>query len=229
MTLRATESFNEPGGTSSLRSGQQSSTDTDMDQPANGEIMQEQQYRASAYSLIAALLHSPPDQDLLNHLASLSGASDQGGNQLVLSMSALGLSAGMHTPSSIEDEYNALFIGLGKGEVVPYASWYLTGFLMEKPLSDLRADLVRLGYQRNEEVKEPEDHAAALCEVMSMMIIEGDPLDMQREFFQAHIECWMDRFMNDLTTAGSAVFYKALGRFAAAFLAFEKEYFSMQV
>ena len=72
------------------------------------------------------------------------------GDDLLLAMSSLALSADLHTPDSIDDEFHELFIGLGKGEVVPYGSLYLTGFLMEKPLSDLRDDLARLGYERND-------------------------------------------------------------------------------
>ena len=146
----------------------------------------------------------------------------------MVSMSMLGLSAKIVTPAAIEDEYQDLFIGLGKGEVVPYGSWYLTGFLMEKPLSDLRDDLNRLGFERNESVLEPEDHAAALCEVVSLMITENTDLAVQNDFFQTHMASWMGRFFKDLTDARSAIFYKALGRFGSAFIAFESDYFSMQ-
>ncbi len=192
------------------------------------EIDEEQHYRASAYALIAAILRTSPDQEMLDRLASLPQQESPEGDDLLLTMSALALSAKHHAPSSIEDEFHNLFIGLGKGEVVPYGSWYLTGFLMEKPLSDLRDDLARLGYQRNESVVEPEDHAAALFEVISLMITEGSDLSVQKDFFQSHMLNWMDRFFTDLSEAKSAVFYKAVGRFGAAFIAFENEYFSMQ-
>ncbi|MCH8177467.1 MAG: molecular chaperone TorD family protein, partial [Proteobacteria bacterium] len=107
-------------------------------------------------------------------------------------------------------------------------SWYLTGFMMEKPLSDLRDDLARLGYERSESVAEPEDHAAALCEVVSMMISEGTELSIQMNFYQSHMATWMGRFFEDLCDTKSSVFYKAVGRFGSAFMAFENEYFSMQ-
>ncbi len=189
----------------------------------------EQQYRASAYGLIAALLRSPPAQPLLDQVGSLKDSVSPEGDDLMLAMSALGLSAGMHSPRAIEEEFHELFIGLGKGEVVPYASWYLTGFLMEKPLSDLREDLAILGYQRDEDVAEPEDHAAALCEVMSLLITERRGLEQQRVFFETHLATWIERFLDDLAQAQSAVFYRTLGRFAAAFVALEREYLAMQV
>lgn len=192
------------------------------------QLDEEQSHRAAVYSLLAALLRQSPSQELLAHLSSLPEQGKTEEDDLLISMSMLGLSAGMHTPESIEEEYHDLFIGLGKGEVVPYASWYLTGFLMEKPLSELRDDLVRLGFERNSETTEPEDHAAALFEVFSLLITDGSELEVQNQFFQSHINNWIESFFNDLSEAQSAVFYKAVGRFGKAFIAFEKQYFSMQ-
>ena len=192
------------------------------------ELDEEQQYRAAAYALIGALLRRSPDQAMLQHLCALPEDDAMEGDDLLLSMSMLGLSARVHTPEDLEEEYHNLFIGLGKGEVVPYASWYLTGFLMEQPLSELRNDLKLLGYERSGETTEPEDHAAALCEVISLLISEGNDIDTQKHFFQRHIVNWIEPFFNDLSEARSAVFYKAVGRFGKAFIAFENDYFSMQ-
>ena len=202
--------------------------DVFFDAPGKEAHDEEQIYRASAYGLIAALLRSAPDQDMLERLTGLSPGVVPEGDELLLAMSTLALSAKLHTTASIDDEYHDLFIGLGKGEVVPYGSWYLTGFMMEKPLSDLRDDLARLGYVRNTSVVEPEDHVAALCEVISLMITEGVDLSTQRNFSQSHMTEWMGRFFADLSEAKSAIFYKSVGRFGAAFMAFENEYFSMQ-
>lgn len=192
------------------------------------DIDEEQRYRASAYGLLAGLLRSPPDQNLLNQISELGNAGEEEGDDLMLAMSTLALSAQNHTPDVIEEEFHNLFIGLGKGEVVPYGSWYLTGFLMEKPLSDLRDDLVNLGFERSENVVEPEDHVAALCEVISIMISDASDLSMQNQFFQTHMVSWLDRFFDDLSQASSAVFYRAVARFGAAFIALENQYLSMQ-
>jgi TorA maturation chaperone TorD len=214
---------------------QKSSVEVRFDPPASVNhsstdkpIDEEQQYRASAYALIAALLRAVPDQQMLDRLDGLPQETAADGDDLLLAMSTLALSAKIHTPSSIEDEFHNLFIGLGKGEVVPYGSWYLTGFMMEKPLSDLREDLAKLGYERNASIVEPEDHVAALCEVISLMIAEGTEISEQNKFFQSHLVNWVDQFFKDLIKAKSAVFYKAVGRFGAAFIALETEYFSMQ-
>ena len=63
-----------------------------------------------------------------------------------------------------------LTLEIGRGELVPFASYYRTGFLNEKPLAKLRGDMARLGIARAESVKEPEDHIAALCEMMAGLI-----------------------------------------------------------
>jgi TorA maturation chaperone TorD len=197
--------------------------------PEQSQLAIEQQYRSSTYSLLAALLRAAPDQNLLNILSEL--ASENGNSEddaIFLSMTALSLSARMLSPDSIEDEYHQLLIGLGRGEVVPYGSWYLTGFLMEQPLSDLRDDLVILGFERNDNICEPEDHVAALCEVFSLLISEGSDIDQQYAFFKTHMAPWIGHFFDDLRDAKSAVFYKSVGRFGSAFIAFESEYFSMQ-
>ncbi len=191
-------------------------------------IEQEQRYRASAYALLAALLRTPPDQAMLEHLTGLSEGGESDGDELMLAMSDLALSATHHNTTAIEEEFHDLFIGLGKGEVAPYASWYLTGYLMEQPLSDLRTDLARLGFTRSEDVAEPEDHAAALCEVVAIMIGDAVDLAVQREFFQNHMASWLERFFEDLNSANSAVFYRAAARFGAAFVRLEKQYLSMQ-
>lgn len=191
-------------------------------------VDQEQVYRAAAYSLLAALLRSVPDQAIIDHIRNLSDFPEQG-DDLSISMHMLGLAAKSCNEVSIDDEYHNLFIGLGRGELVPYGSWYLTGFLMEKPLGLLRRDLSTLGFERSSETHEPEDHVAALCEVMSLIIDEGREYDEQRLFFETHMGPWMGEFFNDLSQAKSAVFYRAVGRFGQAFIVFEQQYMSMKV
>jgi len=191
-------------------------------------VDQEQEYRAGAYSLLAALLRSVPDQAIIDPVRNLSEFPQQG-DDLSVSMHMLGLAARSCNQASIDDEYHNLFIGLGRGELVPYGSWYLTGFLMEKPLGLLRRDLSNLGFERNPDTHEPEDHVAALCEVMSLLIEEGREHDEQRQFFETHIGSWMEQFFTDLSQAKTAVFYRAVGRFGYAFIEFEKQYMSMKV
>lgn len=184
----------------------------------------EQQYRAAAYSVLAALLRGIPSAEELAQISEFAKVEvDE--DELLLSMSSLGLAAQSTDLSAIDDEYHVLFVGLGRGELVPYGSWYLTGFLMEQPLSTLRDDLKLLGFARDESVVEPEDHVAALCEVMMMLIAdESSSVETQSIFFEKHIAPWMERFFDDLSKAESAVFYRAVGRFGMAYLDFEKQY-----
>ena len=190
-------------------------------------LEQEQQYRAAAYGMLAALLRDVPDAALLDQVSQFVDV-DEGGDEMALSMSLLGLAAKRRSIESINDEYHALFIGIGRGELVPYGSFYLTGFLMEKPLGDLRDDLDRLGFEREVEVHEPEDHVAALCEVMAMLIQDGSSIDTQRVFFTTHINSWFQQFFTEMSAASNAVFYKAVSRFGSAFLEIEKRYLSVE-
>jgi TorA maturation chaperone TorD len=195
----------------------------------------EQVYRASAYSLLAAVLRAPPDQDLLDRLAQLSPGGDSGSDsdaepdELLEAMQQVAETSGKFSLEQLDDEYHALFIGLGRGEVVPYGSWYLTGYLMEKPLSDLRDDLKTLGFERNPDTHEPEDHISAIFEVFSVMIGDGSSLEMQQNFFNKHMDSWLERFFTDLGKAGSANFYRPVARFGAAFIELEKAYLSMRI
>ena len=193
------------------------------------EIETEQQYRASAYGLLAALLRAAPEAALLEPRSELSPEGDAGiGDALSQAMAALAAAAAAADPAQLEDEYQALFIGVGKGELSPYGSWYLTGFLMEQPLSDLRDDLRRLGFERSDDTHEPEDHAAALFEVFSVMIGDASGLEEQRNFFDKHMQPWLGRFFTDLGKARSADFYKSVAQFGAAFLELERTYLSMR-
>ncbi|MCP4331458.1 MAG: molecular chaperone TorD family protein [Gammaproteobacteria bacterium] len=191
-------------------------------------IEQEQRYRASAWALLAALLRAAPDQALLDHVGKLSPGGDDDSDDLSEAMSSLASAALGRDSAQLEVEYNNLFIGVGRGETVPYGSWYLTGFLMEQPLSDLRDDLRALGFERSQDTPEPEDHAAAILEVFSVMIADGFSLSQQQSFFETHMQSWLERFFTDLGQAQSADFYRPVAQFGAAILKLESAYLSMR-
>ena len=200
----------------------------------NQTIEDEQRYRASAYALLAGLLRAAPDQALLDTVSGLSPDGDAPSDadvevdELGLAMSNLAVAARGRNLALLEQEYNNLFIGVGKGEVVPYGSWHLTGFLMEQPLSDLRDDLRALGFERSDDTHEPEDHAAAIFEVFSVMIFEVFSLPQQQVFFKTHMQPWLERFFADLGEARSADYYRNVAQFGVAFLKLESAYLSMQ-
>ena len=197
----------------------------------NQTIEDEQRYRASAYALLAGLLRSSPDQALLDYVSGLSpdgDASAEEVDELGSAMSNLAAASRGRDLALLEEEFNNLFIGVGRGELVPFASWYLTGFLMEQPLSDLRDDLRALGFERNKDTHEPEDHASAIFEVFSVMISEASSLAQQQGFFKTHMQSWLERFFADLGQSQSADFYRDVAQFGAAFLKLEAAYLSMR-
>jgi len=180
--------------------------------------------RVSVYRLLASLLRDVPSPELLRQIAAL----EQGDAASPVADGAdewqlLGLAARSSSPAQVDDEFHQLFIGLGRGELVPYGSWYQTGYLMEQPLSRLRDDLARLGFERDESVQEPEDHVAALLEVMSMLIESAEPQALQSDFYRRHLGSWLMSFFEDLEQARSAVFYRAVARVGRRFVAFEEQ------
>lgn len=185
--------------------------------------------RAGTWALLAALLRQPPDIALLHSLAGIAGiGAQEGGGALGAAWAGLRAAALRAVPAAVDDEYHVLFIGIGRGELVPFASWYLTGFLMEKPLGELRADLVRLGFERQPGICEPEDHIAALAEVLGLLIGEGAcSAQAAQAFYARHVEPWAGRFFADLEVAAAADFYRAVGRLGAAYTDFERQYGAM--
>ncbi|NAW62385.1 molecular chaperone [Vibrio sp. V31_P5A7T61] len=173
--------------------------------------------RTDIYLMLASLFRAPPSQSQLQFLADL-GIED---NSSVMSQCWLALRhAAQHTDiHSLEEEYQWLFIGIGRGEVVPFASWHLTGSLMEKPLADLRQHMAQLGLQRSDSVKEPEDHIAALCESMAWLI--SDMPEQQGEFFHRHISSWFNHLAQQIEQAEHANFYRAVSQVFKAFLSLE--------
>ena len=191
-------------------------------------ITDEDRSRAQMYQVLGALLGGPPSSELLQGLASLQG------DDTVLGTASKNLAAlaKRTAPDDARREYNNLFIGVGRGELLPFASYYLTGFLNEKPLADLRGDLMARGIKASDDVKEPEDHMGTLCEIMAGIItgeFECDSdLSSQKTFFDAHLAKWAALFFTDLEKAQTAIFYAPVGSLGRAFMAVEAEAFALQ-
>ena len=197
--------------------------------PPPAVVADDDAVRAHTYSLLASLLASPPRRELFDLLSGID-VPPAAGDGLGTAWRVLKLAAERADVEAVDDEYHDLFIGIGRGELIPYCSWYLTGFVMDKPLAVLRSDLAALGFERQDDVKEPEDHAAALLETMALVIDSPEhEFDTQRRFFERHVATWMRRFFADLQTAGSARFYRAVGQFGDRFMAFEMQYLSIVV
>lgn len=183
--------------------------------------------RAREYALLASLLLRPPDAALLKRLTKISGeVGPLGAAHAALAEAAADVSA-----DPIEREYFNLFIGVGRGELLPYASFYLTGFLHERPLARLRDDLGALGIARNADQCEPEDHAGILCEIMAGLI-DGPfaaPLEQQQRIFDRHLASWLGRFFADLESAQAAGFYRPVGTIGRLFVEIEREAFALPI
>jgi TorA maturation chaperone TorD len=187
-----------------------------------------EQMRAAAWSLLGNLLAAPPSEDLLALLRQIGGAEIAGDDAMGRAWQALRLAAQRAAPPEMEQEYQELFIGVGGGELTPYASWYRTGSVYERPLVELRQDLQTLGVERQEGVSEPEDHAGAVCQVMALLVVDSQTgFEGEKAFFNRHLEPWLGRLFEDLQQAQAAVFYRAVGAVGSAFFDLERKYFSM--
>ncbi len=186
------------------------------------EKQQEQTLRTEIYLILSALFRSAPSEEMLDFLKTLEVEPSVSAMQQA--WISVRQAAEQAEREALDDEYQNLFIGIGRGEVMPFASWHRTGSMMEKPLADIRHDLDLLGIEREENVKEPEDHISALCEVMSMLT--GGEEGMQQAVFNKHISPWFSAFTQQVMNADSADFYKPVAQLCEAFLTLEQVRFS---
>tara|TARA_B100000614_G_scaffold102243_1_gene91932 strand:- start:545 stop:1156 length:612 start_codon:yes stop_codon:yes gene_type:complete len=183
--------------------------------------------RSDMYLFLSGVLQREPSDNLVGEYNNLDGDKTRIGKAFNI-LSDLSKKV---SPSDIRNEYQNLFIGVGRGELLPFGSFYITGFLHDKPLASIRRDLNAMGIKRGDDFKEPEDHIACLCEIMSGMII-GEygkyfPVPEQKSFFTKHIQPWAEHFFTDLEGAKSAIFYSPVGTIGKLFMKIEEEAFLM--
>ncbi len=183
------------------------------------------QARAREYSLLATLLLRSPDAEFLTRLASLQGDE----SPLGIAHAALAKTAARTKADRVAREYFDLFVGVGRGEILPYASFYQTGFLHGRPLAQLRESLRRIGIERAESLTEPEDHAAILLEIMAGLA-NGEiaaPPETDGKLFANHLAPWIGRLFKDLEEAKAADFYAAVGALGTVFMDIETQAFTL--
>jgi TorA maturation chaperone TorD len=197
-------------------------------------IPPEDQVRADYYALLAHLLSGAPDDRLLHAIViAPEPESEKPDAELIVAWRSLSAAASAVTHDAVEDEFDKLFGGVGRPEVMLFGSYYLAGFMHEKPLAQLREDMARLGLGRGEGVTVTEDHLAALCEVMRFLIL-GDldtrpvPVEEQRVFFTTHMQPWVQKCCASIQGSDKANFYKRVAAFAHAFFTIEIEAFEME-
>lgn len=188
----------------------------------------EETARADLYGLLAGLFYGPPSPATLNAIAAAPAGGD---GELQQAWNDLVAACAQADAGRVRDEYEALFIGVGKPELMLYGSFYLSGFLMEKPLAALRADLAALGLERSEGMTESEDHVASLCEVMRYLIASDDiaqaGLTTQKRFFGTHLQPWVGTMCEAVMQHPQAAFYAKVALLAKQFFDIETQAFDM--
>ncbi len=183
------------------------------------------QLRAREYMLLATLFRHPLTADMLAKLRVITGDA----SPLGLAHIGLAQAASSTDERTAGREFFNLFIGVGRGELLPYASFYLTGFLNERPLGRVREDLARLGVSRADGNHDPEDHVATLFETMAGLAdgTLSSEVDADKMFFERHLKPWVSRFLADVAIAPSSSFYRAVAGVGAAFVEIETEAFTL--
>lgn len=203
-----------------------------MTDPQLSTALDEETARAELYGLISELFYSPPRPDLLAQLRVAATEAPMSGGFLEEPWRHLVGVARDMSDESIHNEHHTLFGGVGKPEVYVYASHFLTGFLNEKPLAQLRSDLAALGLGRDaSQMSETEDHVSYVFEVMRFLVAGDDVsisnLTQQAKFFAAHVQTWVPAFCDALQATPRARFYSALADLTRAFVSVEAQGFDM--
>ena len=187
--------------------------------------------RAELYGLLASLWLAPPDAALLEQFKVAVTQAPEAGGWLEAPWQTLVRALRSTTPEAAAEEHEALFHGVGKAEVFPYGSFYLDGFLNEKPLATLRTDLAALGLTREVNALETEDHVAYVLEVMRWLIAGDDValcnLEQQRRFFRAHLQPWVSQLCDAVQAHPRAVLWHAVAGFTREFMLVETQAFDM--
>jgi TorA maturation chaperone TorD len=203
------------------------------DDPEACRVLPEDQARAAVYALLGNLFFEPPSKDLLQTIATSQTLCNDGSDSgFCRAWRALQEAAANADAEAVKDEFDTAFIGTGRQPVMLYGSFYLAGFLNEKPLAQLRDELTKMGLTRSGNSHETEDHISALCDVMRFLIA-GDhdtlpaALEVQRDFFMRNIKSWNTQLCDAVNSANQTRFYKHVAQFAREFFAIENEAFAI--
>ena len=201
--------------------------------PENRGVLPEDQARAEVYALLSNLFYRPPSKELLQAIATSNSMCNDGTDSgYCRAWRALQQAAASADAEAVIEEFDAAFISTGRPPVMLYGSFYLAGFLNEKPLAYLRDELVQMGLTRRGNSHESEDHISALCDVMCFLIV-GDhdtppaALDAQRDFFLRHVKTWYAQLCDAVSGASEIHFYKHVAQFARVFFDLENESFDI--
>lgn len=183
--------------------------------------------RANFYGLLARLFYAPPDQELLRALAAAAEPQVEEGG-IGAAWGALAEAAAAADAEAVREEYESAFVGVGKAPVTLYTSAYSVRYTNETPLAALRGTLAALQLGRRTEATEPEDHLAALLDVMRHLISqEKRDLEQQKQFFERWLWPAVDPLCSAIEKAEGLLFYKRVARLLAEVCALEHRAFEM--
>jgi TorA maturation chaperone TorD len=191
-------------------------------------VAPEDQARADCYAMLAALVADAPAAELLRALAAAPRLAESDNAPLARAYNRLLDASAAVDSDAARQEHLDLFVGVGKSEVDPHASHWRRRLGGDHSLAQLRADLAELGLARLPASSLYEDHFAALCETMRMLIA-GDELrapgsvDQQRAFFARHLDGWTDAFCAAISASPLANYYKRVSEFVVVFMAVERD------
>lgn len=183
------------------------------------------------YGLLANLWLAPPDAALLDQFKVAVTEAPQPGGFLESPWQELVSQMREATVESAREEFDTLFQGVGKPEVFPYGSYFLSGYTNEKPLAQLRGDLAQLGLTRDPSRPETEDHVSYIFEVMRFLIAGEDAavsnLEQQRKFFRTHVQSWIDLLCQAVQEQPRARLWSAIAAMTLAFIQVETQAFDL--
>lgn len=196
----------------------------------------EDQVRADFYALLAHLFSRAPDDRVLQSIVITQEPTDEASTELSKAWRALSAASAVVTHDALVEEYETVFVGVGRPPVILYGSFYLAGFMMEKPLAELRDDLAKMGFARDTNVRESEDHISAVSDVMRALILgvmvrEADAsadIKVQKVFFEKHLKPWVFKCCTAIQVYEKSNYYKRVAKFAEQFFEMESQAFEMQ-
>jgi TorA maturation chaperone TorD len=193
------------------------------------EISEEDRARAACYALMSRFFYAPPDSHLLAEIcnAPLEAGAEAPAGGMGAAWSELQEACRNAFPAVIRQEYDTLFIGVGKALVTPYTSRYARQSAPDRHLVRLREQLEAWGLARRERVFETEDHISGICDVMRHLIEQDYPLEEQRRCFEEFVYPGVMPLFDAIDAVEAAGFYRHIALFSRRFIEVEREGFAM--
>jgi len=187
--------------------------------------------RADFYALLAALFHHAPDGKLLRTLA-LASPLEGGDGALADAWKGLVAASAVMDEEAVDEEYETLFVGMGKAKVSIYAGWYTGASAVDHPRVRIVEDLAALGLAQSSGVSEPEDHFAGLLDAMRVLVAGGAgrppaTIAEQKRFYEAHVKPGVGRFLAAVREAPESNYYRKVAAVGEAFVGIENESFNL--